>query len=252
MGGLTVKNELLWPSFRAPGDLAEIERVPLSDRGLPASTYELVRRAADLWPDRTALSVLPNAESYHTPFERTFAQLAHDVHRAAAVLSELGVRRGEAVAVISVNCAEMLPLLLAAEAVGIYAPINPGLTSEHATELVRLSGAAVLVASGPELEPRVWAHARAIATQTGARALLALPPTAATEDPPALEPLDGIQVAYLEDRAAQAEQAPLPIAPPRAGDIASYLHTGGTTGTPKLAARTQANEVANAWMIDAS
>ena len=66
----------------------------------------------------------------------------------------------------------MLPLLLAAEAEGIYAPVNPGLTSEHATELVRLSGAGVIVASGPELEPRVWAHARAIATKAGARALL--------------------------------------------------------------------------------
>ena len=85
--------------------------------------------------------MLPDAESFHTPLVRTFAELAADVHRAAAVLAELGVRRGDAVAVVSVNCAEMLPLLLAAEAVGIYTPINPGLTAEHATELVRRSGA---------------------------------------------------------------------------------------------------------------
>jgi len=113
---LTTENELLWPSFQEPSDLAAVERVPLSERGLPASTYELVRRAAELWPDRPAVSVLPNAESFHTPFVRTFAELAGDVHRAAAVLAELGVSRGDAVAVISVNCAEMLPLLLAAEA----------------------------------------------------------------------------------------------------------------------------------------
>ena len=43
--------------------------------------------------------------------------------------------------------------------------------------------------------------------------------------------------------------AELPAAPPAADDIASYLHTGGTTGTPKLAARTHENEVSNAWMI---
>ena len=120
MGALTTKNELLWPCFQEPSDLAAVERVPLSERGLPASTYELVRRAAELWPDRPAVSVLPDAESFHTPFVRTFAELAGDVHRAAAVLAELGVSRGDAVAVISVNCAEMLPLLLAAEATGIY------------------------------------------------------------------------------------------------------------------------------------
>ncbi len=51
---------------------------------------------------------------------------------------------------------------------------------------------------------------------------------------------------------ADAEEAGLPGAPPAPEDIASYLHTGGTTGTPKLAARTHANEVSNAWMIRAS
>ena len=252
MGALTTENELLWPSFHRPSDLAEVERVPLSERGLPASTYELVRRAAELWPDRPAVSVLPNAELFHTPFVRTFAELAGDVHRAAAVLTELGVSRSDAVAVVSVNCAELLPLLLAAEAVGIYAPINPGLTVEHATELVRRSGAQVIVASGPELDPEVWARAREIALQTGARALLALRPTTAPGQAPSLEPLGSTAVAYLAEGMADADHAALPVPPPASDDVASYLHTGGTTGTPKLAARTHANEVSNAWMTRAS
>ena len=250
--GLLSSELSLWPRFSAPADLAEVERIPLSDRGLPASTYELVRRAAELWPDRPAVSVLPDAESFHTPLVQTFGELAGDVHRAAAVLAEMGVERGDAVAVVSVNCAELLPLLLAAEAIGIYAPINPGLAPEHAVELVRLSGSRVIAASGPELDESVWAHARTIAASTGARALLALRPTAASGEPPALEPLDGVKVAYLQERMADAEKAGLPTTPPAPKDIASYLHTGGTTGTPKLAARTHANEVSNAWMIRAS
>jgi fatty-acyl-CoA synthase len=252
MGAVSTDSELLWPSLQRPSDLAAVERVPLSDRGLPASTYELVRRAAELWPDRPAVSVLSDAESFHTPLVRTYAELAGDVHRAAAALGELGVGRGDAVAVVSVNCAELLALLLAAEAVGIYAPINPGLAPEHAVELVRLSRARVIVASGPELDEGVWAHARTIAASTGALALLALRPTAAAGDAPALEPLDGVEVAYLQERMGGAEPAGLPGDPPVGSDIASYLHTGGTTGTPKLAARTHANEVANAWMIRVS
>ena len=249
MGALT--GARLWPPFSGPGDLAEIERIPLGERGLPASTYELVTRAASLWPDRLAVSVLTDAERFHTPFVQTFAELARDVHRAAAVLGDLGVRRGEAVAVVSVNCAEMLPLLLAAEAVGIYAPINPGLAIEHASELMRLSGARVIVASGPELDPSVWAHARGIALSAGAKALLALRPTAAAGQSPALEPLAGVEVAYLQERMEEAGDGGLPGPAPGSGEVASYLHTGGTTGTPKLAARTHANEVSNAWMIEA-
>src|ERR1700760_739177 len=108
-------DRVLWPRLSGPADLAQVERVPLSERGLPASTYELVRRAAELWPDHPAVSVLPDAERFRSPFVRTFAELASDVHRAAAALTDVGVRHGDAVAVISVNCAEMLPLLLAAE-----------------------------------------------------------------------------------------------------------------------------------------
>ncbi len=249
MGAVTRQ---LWPSFTGPGELAELERVPLTERGLPVSTYELVRRAAELWPDRRAVSVLPDAEHYATPSHRSFAELASDTDRAATVLSDLGISRSDAVAVISVNCAEMLPLLLAAEAVGIFAPINPGLTAEHAQELVRLSGAKVIVAAGPELDAAIWAHARAIARDTGARALLALRPTAPDGEPPKLDGLDGVEVAYLADHMADADATELPGDPPSAGDIASYLHTGGTTGTPKLAARTHANEVSNAWMMRAS
>jgi fatty-acyl-CoA synthase len=251
MSGVAPAAEL-WPRLSGPADLAEVEAIPLSQRGLPASTYELVVRAAKLWPDRPAVSVVPDAERFHAPLVRTFAELAGDVHRAAGVLAGLGVGRSDAVAVISVNCAEMLPLLLAAEAVGIYAPINPSLAPEHAIELVRLSGANVIVAAGPELDEGVWAHARRIAQSTGARALLALRPTAAPGEPPALEPLAGVEVAHLQERMGAADATRLPGSPPAASDIVSYLHTGGTTGTPKLAARTHANEVSNAWMIRAS
>jgi fatty-acyl-CoA synthase len=245
----TISPEPLWPPFAGPDDLAVIERIPLARRGLPATTYELVTRAAELWPDRPAASVLPDGERWEAPVRRTFAELAADVHRAANVLAGLEVERGDAVAVVSVNCAELVPALLAAEAVGIFAPINPGLAAEHATELVRLAGARVIVASGPELDPVVWEHARDVAQATGAKALLALRPAAPEGAAPPLEPLGSTQVAYLADLMADANATTLPGSPPAAGDVASYLHTGGTTGTPKLAARTHANEVSNAWMI---
>jgi fatty-acyl-CoA synthase len=239
----------LWPRFRDPADLAGVERVPLAERGLPATTYELVTRAAALWGERTAVSVVPDAQRWLDPRRRTFGELAADVHRAANVFAALGVQRGDAVALLSVNCAELLPAMLAAEAVGIAAPINPSLSAEHATELVRLAGARVIVAAGPELDPVAWEHARWIAHATGAQALLALRPTAPEGPPPVLEPLGATAVAYLAECMAEADPAELAVAPPEAGDVASYLHTGGTTGTPKLAARTHANEVANAWMI---
>ena len=56
--GRPVNGMPLWPRYSSPDDIADIERTPLSERGLPASTYELLCRAARLWPDRTAAAVL--------------------------------------------------------------------------------------------------------------------------------------------------------------------------------------------------
>ena len=118
--------DLLWPTYDAPGDLAAIEAVPLADRGLPGTTYELLVRAAGLWPDRVALSVLPDGDRWEQPAERTFAELLADVHRYANVFHALGVRRTDGVALLAPNCDELITATLAAELAGIAAPINSG------------------------------------------------------------------------------------------------------------------------------
>jgi acyl-CoA synthetase (AMP-forming)/AMP-acid ligase II len=239
--------DLLWPAYDEPGDLAKIEAVPLADRGLPGTTYELVVRAARLWPDRTALSVLPDAEHWEQPVDRSFAELLADVHRYANVFHGLGVRRTDGLALLAPNCDQLITATLAAELAGIATPINSALSREHVAELLRRSGAQVLVAAGPDLDGEVWESARELAVETGMVALLALSPTGA--GPAELEPIDGLQVAHLFALAAEQPHDRFLGDLPTASDLAALFHTGGTTGTPKLAGHTHANEVTDAWMI---
>ena len=244
--------DLLWPTYDAPGDLPAIEAVPLADRGLPGTTYELLVRAATLWPERVALSVLPDGERWDHPTERTYAELLMDVHRYANVLHALGVRRTDGVALLAPNCDELVTATLAAELAGIAAPINSGLSGQHIAELLRRSGARVLVAAGPDLASEVWESARELAVQAGMEALLSLSPTGVGPTEAELIPIDGVRVDHLGALAGEqphdafAGEAPLPT------DLAALFHTGGTTGTPKLAAHTHANEVSDAWMIAVS
>jgi len=240
-------DDLLWPAYDEPGDLAEIEAVPLADRGLPGTTYELVARAARLWPDRVALSVLADAERWEQPVDRTFAELLADVHRYANVFHSLGVRRADGVALLAPNCDELITATLAAQLAGIAAPINSAWSGEHIAELLRRSGARVLVAAGPDLAPEVWQSARELAVETGLEALLALSPTGA--GPAKLHPIDGLRVAHLSALAADQPDDRFLGDPPTASDLAALFHTGGTTGTPKLAGHTHVNEVSDAWMI---
>ncbi|MGW7385027.1 hypothetical protein [Streptomyces sp. NPDC054794] len=46
--------DLLWPAHDGIAELPAIEAVPLHERGLPATTYDTVLRAAGLWPDHLA------------------------------------------------------------------------------------------------------------------------------------------------------------------------------------------------------
>ena len=241
---------LLWPPYDGPGDLAGIEAVPLADRGLPGTTYELLVRAARLWPDRVAQSVLPDGDRWEQPSERTFAELLADVHRYANLFHALGVRRTDGVALLAPNCDELITATLAAELAGIAAPINSGLSGDHVVELLRRSGTRVLVAAGPDLAPEVWDHARHLAREVGIEALLALRPTGESAEEELL-PIDGMRTGHLFAEAAEHPGDRFVGEPPSATDLAALFHTGGTTGTPKLAAHTHANEVTDAWMIAA-
>jgi len=243
--------DLLWPTYDGPGDLAAIEAVPLAGRGLPGTTYQLLVRAAGLWPNRVALSVLPDGDRWKQPSERTFAELLADVHRYANVFHALGVRRTDGVALLAPNCDELITATLAAQLAGIAAPINSGLSGEHIVKLLRRSGARVLVAAGPDLAPEVWDQARNLALEAGIEALLALRPTGASSAGLQLLPIDGVRVGHLSAEAAEQPPDSFVGEPPSATDLAAVFHTGGTTGTPKLAGHTHANEVSDAWMIAA-
>ncbi|OBJ44987.1 acyl-CoA synthetase [Mycolicibacterium mucogenicum] len=241
---------LLWPRYSSPTDLADIEAVPLSERGLPASTYALLARAAQMWPDRIAVSVLPDGERWEKPVERTFGQLLHDVHQSANLLRDLGVQRHDAVALIAPNCDELITATLAAQLAGIAAPINGALSPEHVSELVRRSGARVLITADAELDASAWAVAERLVSAGLIDTILLIGPTGAT--PFDVPTVAGAKVDYLARLSTAHDGTRFHGAAPESTDLAALFHTGGTTGAPKLAAHTHANEVADAWMIAAN
>jgi fatty-acyl-CoA synthase len=237
--------DLLWPHYATPADLKDIESIPLAQRGLPESTYAVLKRAATLWPERTAVTVLPDATRWTEPTCRRFGELLVDVHKTANLLCDLGVRRHDAVAIITPNCDELITATLAAQLAGIAAPINGALSVDHICELVTRAGAKVLIAAAPELDTASWDIAQHLIKIGAVQTVLALGPTGAR--PPA-----DTTVNYLGRLAQTYDGTAFHGQPPGPQDIAALFHTGGTTGKPKPAAHTHANEVTDAWMIAAN
>jgi fatty-acyl-CoA synthase len=240
-----VTTELLWPRYSDPADIVAIESIPLAERGLPESTYAALERAAALWPERRALTVLPDATRWTEPTYRTFGELLADVHKTANMLRDLGVQRHDAVAIISPNCDELITATLAAQLAGIAAPINGALSPDHIAELVTWAGARVLIAAAPELDAASWDTAQHLINTGVVDTVLALRPTAADLQAKT-------DVNYLSQLAENYDGTAFSGERPAADDIAALFHTGGTTGKPKPAAHTHANEVTDAWMIAAN
>jgi fatty-acyl-CoA synthase len=195
---------------------------------------------------------MPSADRWQPPSTRTFSELLTDVHKAANMFRQKGIRRHSPVAIISPNCDELITATLAAQLAGIAAPINGGLSGEHISHLVERSGARVLIAAAPELDEASWQVARHLVGARVIDTVLLLRPTgdrAAGAPVPAIE---GATVRYFSDFPRDDDGSFFDGEAPSANDLAALFHTGGTTGKPKPAAHTHANEVTDAWMIAAN
>ncbi|MFI9835722.1 acyl-CoA synthetase [Nonomuraea sp. NPDC051941] len=240
------------PPLTSVADLHEIERVPLADRDLALTTYDLLVRAAQRWPDAPHSVWIPDATAIEDHVTVTFGGLRDRVHAIAHALHGLGIGREDAVTLMAPNCSDLLAATLAAEAVGIAAPVNAALDVRHVAHIVRLTGSRVLVAAGPELDEALWKRLLDGVRDFGIEVLVALSPDGADRAAaPALEARTGLRTVRLDDLVADgpAASAGLPAAPPAPGDLAAFFHTGGTTGTPKVAAHTHRNQAVMAWSL---
>jgi fatty-acyl-CoA synthase len=214
----------------------------------PASTYQLLLDAAHTWPDNVATQWIPDPSDYTHCLAWTYAGLAATVTQIANALTALGVRRADAVTLSAPNTSMLYATTLAAQAAGIAAPVNPTLSDDHLAGLIRRAQSRVVVTAGPELNEQLWRRMLAVARRAGVSAVLALRPDGARGDPPVLPTgsLAGpdLAVAYLDEVIAGQQSGHLAADLPQPGDLATFVHTGGTTGAPKIAAHTHANQLA--------
>lgn len=199
-----------------------------------SSTYELLQAALSQAPDRIALTMLPTGNPDDGDVRISRRELLERINRAANLLAALGVGPGDSVATLLPSGIDALVVTLGAQAAGIAAPVNPMLAIDEIEHLVQLAGSRILVASSdPELG--IWSKAEELARRLPGLKLFSV----------------GTQQADLEDFGAAAaahsgdELAFTRVITPN--DIAAYIHTGGTTGLPKLASITHDNFIYGAW-----
>ena len=230
-----------------------------------AGLGELLETAAHFYPDRVAIDFLGATTTYRELLEAS--------ERAARLLHDAGVRRGDRVALIMPNCPQHVVAVYGALRLGaIVAEHNPLAPAEELRAQLERHGGRVVVAwekgvdlildprsreagaAGPEADSvdplggrTVFSVDLSAALPARLRAALRLPVARAREARDSMRaPHLPAGVRSWDREAARAE--PIPASWPRPGgrDVAVLLHTGGTTGAPKAAMLTHTNLRANA------
>jgi fatty-acyl-CoA synthase len=209
--------------------------MPLAERYPATSVYDIFRRGAAQFADRTALTMLMTGADDETPRLVTYRQLLDGITRSANLFTALG-GPAPGVAYVLPSLVETHFTLWGAEAAGYAVPINFLLQAQNIADLIRASGASILVALGPHPQLDIWQKALAVKAEIPELKLVQV----ALSDAPLSDSVTG----FAAGLAAQDGNA-MSFGTARGGDdVAAYFHTGGTTGLPKLVVHTHRNQLA--------
>jgi fatty-acyl-CoA synthase len=173
---------------------------------VPFTTADFLDRAAQVYPQRTGAVDEPGEHQDGGRGTTTYAGLAETAAALAAGLDELGLERGDRVAVVSHNSTRLLELFFGVTAWGrVLVPVNFRLSRDEVAYIVEHSGARVLLVD-PEVDAAlgdVTAEHRHVLGKESDTALL------------------------------RPEVAPRPWEDPDEDATATINYTSGTTARPK-------------------
>ena len=199
------------------------------------SAYEALVEVASRHGDRKALTYVLDAQLETPARSWTYDELLDQIRRSANLFHRLAGAEQPRVAMLLPAIPEAYLTLWGAETAGMICPINYLLDEMHIAELIRASGANILVALGPHPELDIWSRVEALESACpGLRHVLAVGGAPGHQD--FAQAIEGMPASSLDFELPRDRSR-----------IAALFHTGGTTGAPKLAQHTYGNQLHSSW-----
>ena len=217
-------------------DIEAIEKIPFEKRIKFSSTYDILKHGASINPDATAISLLLSGDQYANPIQVDYRQFWAKINQTANLLNDLGVGPGDVVSYLLPNLHYTHYIVWGAEAAGIVNPLNPMLEPSVIKEMCEAAGTKVLVALGEVPGAEIWQKVEAIRKDLPQlKAIIRV--MGPSDEKNGIYGYDEVITRYNGEKLDSGR-----IIDPQ--DVASVYGTAGTTGKPKLPARTHFNEVA--------
>ena len=201
----------------------------------PGTLNELFLGAIARYRERPVAMRWKPAGAGWTPI--SFQQLLERVRSTSLALANLGVKRGDRIAILSENRPEWAIVDYAALALGAAdVPVYPTLPAPQMEYILRDAGASVAFASTQQMLDKLLEVRSAL---PGLRHIVAFDATARGPDVLAFSELEA------QGRALPAEGWEAAALMARPDDLATIIYTSGTTGNPKGVMLTHGNITSN-------
>lgn len=217
--------------------IQQFESQPLEQRYPWTNTWELIMHACNRWGDDTALEFLATGVAGEATEAVSFRQLAERINQTANLLHSLGVGTEDAVSILLPTLPENYYATWGSQAAGITSPLNPMLDARHLAEIMTATGSRVLVTTAPMADnPALWETTLQLVRQLPQLTHLLIVTRPGLTGPMPAAPRDDLQMIDFNAALPAFNGGQLDSRRRFHGnEAAAYMHTGGTTGQPKVA-----------------
>ncbi|NVM36155.1 MAG: AMP-binding protein [Candidatus Lokiarchaeota archaeon] len=199
--------------------------IPKTIKFDPIPVHELIKLSASKYPNNVCVYYKPADKKY------TYRELVYSADRIANALYETGVKKGDAVAIMTDNCPEFLFCCLGIMETGAaVVPINPLLKEKDVIHIIRDAGNINTLF----VHKNNYRTIKKVRNEIELRNVILLRSEVAKPDTTTLEEF----IKGKEPKQPDIDFDPI-------NDIAALLYTGGTTGLPKGVMLTHNNLVSD-------
>jgi fatty-acyl-CoA synthase len=235
--------QLLAQPLRDASDIARIERVPLAERLPVVDFYQRISLAlAARNGEDTAIHFIPNGDVDGFAHETSFIALRRNIERVASLLRSRHIERGDVVAILLPTMPAVYWAIIGTMAQAVPFPVNWMLEPQALLGLLTEAKVKAIIALGPTPGFKVWESLMSIKDQLPSRPLVWSVSAPGSEVLPEFD-LD----LHLRDGAQLHSLGAAPVH--KGDDIAAYVHSGGTTGLPKIIKISHRNMSYRHWTL---
>jgi fatty-acyl-CoA synthase len=229
--------------LRSIADVKVIEQRPLQEwLGSPIFIERLSARLAAANAGRTAISYVANGQPNVPPHVTSFGELRERIAKTVTLFQSVGLGREDVIAVLLPAVPQLWWSVIAALSTGIVFPINWMFEPPQLARLLVESRAKAIVALGPTPGFKIWEALRSVLHELPADTVIWSVQGPEGEFLPESD-LDSAATRIMSPGCATPEM-------PGADDVAAYIHSGGTTGSPKIIKLTQRNLAFRHWTLE--